>query len=314
MSIAIVFPGQGSQEKGMGRDIAETQGWAMGLWETAEKESGLPLREIFWQGEAAEMADTRALQPALTVTCMTLWLALKQARPDFSPVAMAGHSLGEYAALAAAGVLSAEETIKAVTLRGRLMGECGGEGQDGGHGMAAIVKLDMDTVEEMVEKAAEQTGKVLVVANYNSPAQLVVSGEQQALEALATPVKEAKGRAIPLAVSGAFHSPLIAEAAEEYAKLLAGLAWKAPSVPVYFNATAQAERDPVKVADIMSGQMTSSVHWVQIMQNMYDAGARTFVEVGPKNVLAKLAAQNLKGKDGVETENIGSLEAAANLS
>lgn len=305
MSTAIIFPGQGSQEKGMGRDVAEQFGWAMALWETAEKESGLALREIFWDGEAADMSNTRALQPALTVTDLSLWLALKEAKSDLTPMAVAGHSLGEYPALAAAGVLSPEDTIKAVTLRGKLMSECGGVG----HGMAAIVKLPMETVEGLVANAAAESGKVLVIANYNSPAQFVVSGEKEALDALAAPVKKAKGRAIALAVSGAFHSPLIAEAGEEYKKLLATLTWKKPAIPVYFNATAETEADSVKVAEIMAGQMTSSVYWVQIMQNMYAAGARNFMEVGPKSVLAKLAGQNLKGQDGVETQNIGSLEA-----
>lgn len=305
MSTAVIFPGQGSQEQGMGRYAAEQYGWAMALWETAEKESGLPLRDIYWEGEAEDMADTRALQPALTATCISLWLTMKQVRPNLKVSALAGHSLGEYAALAAAGVLSPEEAIKATTLRGRLMAESGGNG----HGMAAIVKVAMEQVEQMVAQVAEETGKVLVVANYNSPAQFVVSGEKDALVALGEQVKQAKGRAIPLAVSGAFHSPLIEEAASEFKKLLETLSWKTPSIPVFFNSTAKPEKDSAAVAAIMAGQMTSSVYWVQIMQNMYAAGARKYIEVGPKNVLTKLVGQNLKGQDGLITETIGSLYA-----
>ncbi len=302
MSIAVIFPGQGSQEKGMGRDVAERFGWAMALWETAEKESGLNLREIYWHGEPSDMADTRALQPALSVVNITLWMAAKE---KLFPVSVAGHSLGEYSALAAAGVLSPEETIKAVTLRGRLMAECGGEGQ----GMAAIVKLPVEQVQEMVSRAASETGKTLVVANYNSPGQVVVSGQSDALDVLSGAVKQAKGRAITLAVSGAFHSPLIAEAAKEFKQLLVTLDWKVPVIPIFFNATAQTEKNRAAIEQIMCDQMTSSVRWMQIMNNMFDAGARRFVEIGPKNVLSKLAGQNLKDRDGVETLNIASLEA-----
>ena len=210
--LAILFPGQGSQEQGMGRDAAEKHAEIMDLWKLAESESGLPLREIYWDGEAGDMADTRALQPALTVVNISLWLAV---RDKLAPSATAGHSLGEFASLAAAGVLSVEDTVKAVTLRGRLMA---GAGQPG-HGMAAVVKLDQETVEAIVENAAKSTGRELRIANYNSPAQFVISGEKEALDAAAEAVKEAKGRAIPLAVSGAFHSPLIREAADEFARL-----------------------------------------------------------------------------------------------
>ncbi len=306
MSIAVIFPGQGSQEKGMGRDVAEQFGWAMALWETAEKESGLGLREIYWDGEASDMADTRALQPALSVVNITLWMAAKE---KLSPTGVAGHSLGEYSALAAAGVLSPEETIKAVTLRGRLMAECGGDDQ----GMAAVVKLPVEQVQEMVSRAANETGKTLVVANYNSPGQVVVSGQSEALNVLAGAVKQAKGRAITLAVSGAFHSPLIAEAAKEFKQLLVTLDWKAPAIPIFFNATAKTEKNIAAIEQIMCDQMTSSVRWMQIMNNMFDAGARRFAEVGPKNVLSKLAGQNLKDRDGVETLNIASLEAVQAL-
>jgi [acyl-carrier-protein] S-malonyltransferase len=295
----------------MGRDVAERHDWARELWELAEKESGLALREIYWEGEAADMADTRALQPALTVADMSLYLA---ARDRLSPMGVAGHSLGEYPALFAAGVLGEQDVLRAVCLRGRLMAECGAPkepaqtGEESGHGMAAVVKLPRERVEELVAAAAASAGGVLVVANYNAPAQTVVSGEAAPLAALAEAVKAAKGRAIPLAVSGAFHSPLIREAADEFAALLRGLSWSAPSVPVFFDATARPEADPARILEIMATQMTSSVRWVEIMAGLYEAGARTFVELGPGNVLAKLAGQNLNGRDGVNALSVGSLE------
>ncbi|WP_285906065.1 ACP S-malonyltransferase [Pseudodesulfovibrio pelocollis] len=306
---AILFPGQGSQEQGMGRDVAEGLGEAMDLWILAEKESGLPLRDIYWDGASGDMADTRALQPALTVTNLSLWLA---ARDRLTPAAAAGHSLGEFAALAASGALDGRDAIRAVCLRGRLMAEAGGEG----HGMAAVVKLDQATVEGIVEQAARDTGRQLRIANYNSPAQFVISGEGEPLAAAAMLVKEAKGRAITLAVSGAFHSPLIGEAADEFAAFLAGLAWKVPVFPVFHNATALPEPDPSGILPVMQRQMTSSVLWVQTLQALWLAGVRHFVEIGPRNVLTKLLAPNLTelaGEEAWTSANAGSLEQAQAL-
>jgi len=305
--LAILFPGQGSQEKGMGKDVAEKNDAALDLWKLAEKESGLPLREIYWDGEAADMANTRALQPALTVVNLSLWMMVKD---KVSPVATAGHSLGEFPSLAASGVLSMEDAIRAVTLRGKLMSEAGQEG----HGMAAVVKLPQNTVEEIVDKAIEQSGKELKIANYNSPAQFVISGEKEALDATDGLVKEAKGRAIRLAVSGAFHSPLIQEAADEFATFLGGLTWNAPTFPIFHNATALPEPDPAKVMEIMQRQMTSSVLWIQTLQAMYATGVRDFMEVGPKGVLFKMLKPNLSGmEEEWNGSNIGNLEQAEAL-
>lgn len=305
--IGVLFPGQGSQEKGMGRDVAENDNAALDLWKLAENESGLPLREIYWDGEAADMADTRALQPALTVVNLSLWLAVKN---KLAPAATAGHSLGEFASLGAAGILSMEDCIKAVTLRGRLMAESGGAG----HGMAAVVKLQQDIVEEIVGKAAKTTGKELRIANYNTPAQFVISGEKEALDAAEVLVKEAKGRAIRLAVSGAFHSPLIQEAADEFSAFLGTLSWNAPAFPVHHNATALPQPDPEQILTTMQNQMTSSVLWIQTMQAMWVTGIREFVEVGPKGVLFKMLKANLGSmEEKWAGRNIGNLEQAEEL-
>ncbi len=304
---AILFPGQGSQEKGMGKDVAEKHAEALDMWKLAETESGLPLREIYWDGEAADMADTRALQPALTVTNLSLWLAVKG---KVAPVGTAGHSLGEFASLGAAGVLAVEDVIKAVTLRGKLMSEAGQEG----HGMAAIVKMPQDKVEDIVELAAKESGKELKIANYNSPAQFVISGEKEALDLASAQVKEAKGRAIALAVSGAFHSPLIQEAADEFAAFLGGLTWNAPAFPVFHNATALPEPNASKTMEIMQSQMTSSVLWIQTLQAMYGTGVRNFTEVGPKGVLSKMLKPNLKASgDDWTGATVGNLEQAEAL-
>ncbi|MDO9083709.1 MAG: ACP S-malonyltransferase, partial [Humidesulfovibrio sp.] len=233
---ALLFPGQGSQELNMGRDVAEAQSAAMDLWKLAEKLSGLKLREIYWTSSesgdgaapAPEMSDTRALQPALTVVNLSLWLAVKNRTASLQVMAAAGHSLGEFSALAAAGVLSVEDTVQAVAERGKLMAGAGKEG----HGMAAVVKLPLSTVEAIVDMAAKQSGAFLRIANHNSPAQYVLSGEKPALDLAAGLVKEAKGRAVPLAVSGAFHSPLMSDPANVFATILDGLAWRPAQFPV----------------------------------------------------------------------------------
>jgi len=310
---ALLFPGQGSQELNMGRDVAEAQSAAMDLWILAEKHSGLKLREIYWGDEGAtpapEMADTRALQPALTVVNVSLWLAAKPKAESLNIVGAAGHSLGEFAALCAAGVLGVEDVVKAVCERGKLMANAGKEG----HGMAAVVKLPLSVVEPLVDRAAKTSGAFLRIANHNSPAQFVLSGEKPALEAAAALVKEAKGRAIPLAVSGAFHSPLMSEPANAFASVLDDLRWQPAVFPVFANVTGQPERDPGVLRAMLTAQMTSSVLWTTTMQSLYAAGARRFVELGPKNVLSKLAAPNLEGKDDIIAQSAGSLDAVLAL-
>jgi [acyl-carrier-protein] S-malonyltransferase len=313
LPIAFLFPGQGSQELNMGRDVAEAQSAAMDLWKLGEKLSGLKLREIYWGEDGAtpapEMSDTKALQPALTVVNVSLWLAAKPRTANLRVVGTAGHSLGEFAALAAAGVLSVEDVIKAVCERGKLMAGAGKEG----HGMAAVVKLPLEVVEGIVDKAAKQTGAFLRIANYNSPAQYVLSGEKPALDLAAALVKEAKGRAVPLAVSGAFHSPLMSEPANVFATILEGLRWQPAQFPVCMNVTGMPESNPGILKTLLTAQMTSSVLWTTTMQNLYAAGARRFVEIGPKAVLTKLVGQNLEGIDDALAQSAGNMDAVMEL-
>jgi len=306
---AFLFPGQGSQELNMGRDVAEAKSDAMDLWLLAEKHSGLKLREIYWGAPdappAPEMSDTKALQPALSVVNISLWLALRDKAATMQVVGAAGHSLGEFAALAAAGVLGVEDVVKAVVERGKLMAGAGKEG----HGMAAVVKLPLETVEQIVDKASKQSGAFLRIANHNSPAQFVISGEKPALDAAAAMVKEAKGRSLPLAVSGAFHSPLMSEPANAFAKVLDSLRWQTAQFPVCMNVSGQSERDPGVLKAMLTAQMTSSVLWTATMQNLYAMGARRFVEIGPKAVLAKLVGQNLEGVNDAIAQSCGNMDA-----
>jgi [acyl-carrier-protein] S-malonyltransferase len=302
---AVLFPGQGSQEAGMGRSLAEAESDAMQVWKLAEKASALPLREIYWDGDPEAMADTRNLQPAMTAVNAGLWLfAGRKLGADF----VAGHSLGEFSALFAARVLSLEDTMAVTALRGRLMSEaCEGS-------MAAILKLPLAAVEEIVAQARDAVDAELLVANYNSPTQYVISGETRAVEAAGDLAKARKGRSVPLPVSGAFHSPLMNEAAAELAGHMKRLDWRAPAIRVVLNVTGESATEAETIRRTMQEQMVSGVRWIQSMEHLWDSGVRRFVELGPKGVLTRLAGANLKDKDqDFQTVNAGDLESARQL-
>ncbi|MFW5488576.1 MAG: ACP S-malonyltransferase [Desulfovibrio sp.] len=305
---AVLFPGQGSQEKGMGRDIAEADAQSMELWKTAESVCGYDLRGLYWDGDDADMAETRWLQPALTVVGMTFW---RQAKGKISPAFAAGHSLGEFSALFAAGALDAKSIIELVALRGRLMSECGGT--DGA--MAAMLKMNRETVDEIVREAADSTGKPLRIANYNTPVQYVVSGHVDAVAAAEAQAKPNKGRGIRLAVSGAFHSPMMNEAAAELAKVMDKLHWRNADFPVVLNVTGAPQSAGPALCEQMKKQMISSVLWTQSMESMWQAGVRTFVELGPKGVLTRMVGPNVKplGDEEFEARSCPGLEAVQAL-
>ncbi|MFW5730872.1 MAG: ACP S-malonyltransferase [Desulfonatronovibrionaceae bacterium] len=305
---AVLFPGQGSQEKSMGRHLAESDSLYMDNWKQAEKICKHPLREIYWDGEARDMSQTRYLQPALTVVNLNLWLKCRNlVRPEFT----AGHSLGEFSALAAAEVLDFQSTIRTVSLRGRLMAEAG---KDSPGAMAAVLKIPQDQVQEMVNKIHRQTGKTLVLANCNTPRQFVVSGHQEAVQLLEPEVKNARGRMVMLPVSGAFHSPMMDEAARELAAFMDRLDWHRPRISIYFNATAQAENNPQEIRRIMQRQMTSPVYFMQIIAGMSQQGADAFLELGPKGILSRMIPAILDSEDPKpEIISISSLENISEL-
>jgi [acyl-carrier-protein] S-malonyltransferase len=284
-AMAILFPGQGSQEPGMGRDAAEALPQAMELWKKAERACGAPLREIYWEsGDEGLMADTGNLQPALTVTNLSLWLALAS---RVRPACAAGHSLGEYSALAAAGVLAIDDLLGLVCLRGRLMAEADPEGRGG---MAAVLKLSRAEAEELAAGVAAATGETLCVANYNTPAQFVISGAKAAIAAALAAVRERRGKAVPLAVSGAFHTPLLDAAAREFAGALRPLTWRAPRFAVYSNVTGAAVTDGESLRELAARQMNSAVLWMDVIAGQYRAGVRHWVEVGPGGRLSRMIA------------------------
>ncbi len=287
----------------MGRDVAERFPEAMELWKRAEKAAGAPLREIYWDGAEQDMARTRYLQPAMTATTLGLWIVSHE---RLRAEALAGHSLGEFAALAAARILDVPAVLELTALRGRLMDEAGTA--QGGK-MAAVLKLSQEAVQEIVDVARGESGQELRIANHNSPAQFVISGTADLVDQAATLIKERKGRAVPLAVSGAFHSSLMAEPAREFVGALKKLDWRTPRIPVYFNVTAAMESDPARIQTLVAKQMTSSVLWTQSVLAQWDDGARTWIELGPKGVLSRLAGVILaKVNEPWEAKSISSLE------
>ena len=291
---ALIFSGQGAQEKEMGKDLAETDPESMELWKEADKASQLPLREIFWDGDESDQSDTRALQPALTVVNCNLWNNLTK-RHKIEPVACAGHSLGEFSALVAAGVINPIEAIQATALRGKLMAEADPEHKGS---MAAILRLDEELVNKLVQEAKKETNLPVVAANFNTPAQTVISGIREAVNLVCAKAKALKGRAIELKVSGAFHTPLMNEPNAEFQKFLNQLNWRDPTFPVYSNSTAKAAQSGTEVKKGILNQMVSPVYWVNTMRNLYLNGVRWWMEISPRAVLGKMVGPSMAGIAG----------------
>lgn len=280
---ALLFPGQGAQLPGMGRELADTDAEAMHIWKQAEAASGLPLRAVYWEeNDEIAMADTRMLQPALVAAELAVWLKLA---PRLRPAAAAGHSLGEYCAFAASETLPLKTVLELAALRGRLMAEADPEGKGA---MCAVVKLEQTEVETLVREVLEQGGGELRIANYNTPAQFVLSGDAAAIECAARLAGARKGRALPLKVSGAFHSPAMSGAAKELAGALRKAVWSRPRFPVYCNALGRAVTDGEGLKEAALIQMTSSVRWIETITAQWDGGIRCWLELGPKAVLSKM--------------------------
>ncbi|MDR3320117.1 MAG: ACP S-malonyltransferase [Desulfovibrio sp.] len=282
MQLVLLFPGQGSQQAGMGRDIAEVSTEAMNFWKLAERVSRLPLREIYWEGDEDAMINTRALQPALTAVNLNLW---RETSKKVSPSGVAGHSLGEFSSLAAAGVLDPATVLELTALRGRLMAEADPEGKGG---MAVLLKLDESRAGEIVAEVNAKISEPLLIANYNTPDQLVVSGGKDAVALACKKARERGGRSIELKVGGAFHSPMMRLAADEFAAALRKACWMKPRFPVYCNVNGCAARDSESVKESLIAQMASPVRWIETIRNQYADGARSWLELGPKALLGKM--------------------------
>jgi len=287
--LAFVFPGQGSQSVGMGRALAESSSAAAAVFEAADRALGSSISELAWEGPPERLDLTENAQPALLATSIAILAALRERwaaagvdapRPAFA----AGHSMGQYSALVAAGALSLDDGIRLVRERGRLM-QASGQGRDGA--MAALIGLDDARLPELVTSASEHG--VFVVANRNAPGQVVVSGERPAIEAGAELARSLGAkRAIVLPVSVAAHSPLMTEAADGMRAALAGIEFNGPSPPLLANADARTLDTGAACRDELVEHLTTGVDWIRAVETMAAAGITTFVEIGPGRVLTGL--------------------------
>jgi [acyl-carrier-protein] S-malonyltransferase len=284
MKIAVLFPGQGSQYLGMGQEFIDSEKACASLMEVAESACDFPLHTIMKDGPMEELTRAVHLQPAITAANLICWQALRTALGDRLQVScFAGHSLGEYSALCAAGVVSVEDTIRLVARRGILMER---EGLKNPGGMRAVLGLDIAAIEAII---AGYTGEGSVTAaNHNTPEQIVISGSMDGLDGVSKIAEGRGAKVIPLNVSVANHSPLVADAVPDFAEFIREIEFNTPRVPVYFNVSSAIETDTAVMRDMMARQIASKVRWYEIISAMLADGVDTFVEVGPKTVLKGL--------------------------
>ncbi len=268
---AYVFPGQGAQFEGMGHDLYEQSDLAKALFKQADELLGFSLSAVMFEGSSDDLKQTRVTQPAIFLHSI---ISVRMAKDAFQPDLTAGHSLGEFSALVAAGALSFEDGLLLVAERAQAMQEAC-EANPGI--MAAILGME----DEAVEAVCQQLEETVVAANYNSPGQLVISGSLKGVQkAMVALQEQGAKRVVPLAVGGAFHSPLMRPAKERLEKAIANTTFKAPFCPIYQNVSAKAEQDPDIIQKNLIAQLTAPVKWTQTVWAMLDDGATEFIEVG----------------------------------
>ena len=276
---AFVFPGQGSQFVGMGKDLYETSPLAKELFDKADEILGFKITDIMFAGTDEQLKETKVTQPAVFLHSVISALCLGD---DFAPAMVAGHSLGEFSALVASGALGFEDGLRLVAARANAMQKAC-EANPGT--MAAIIGLSDEKVEEICAEVSKN-GKLVIPANYNCPGQLVISGDVEAVNEACEKLKEAGAkRALPLKVGGAFHSPLMQPAKDELQKAIENTTISAPKCPVYQNVDAKPHTDAADIKANLIAQLTSPVRWTKSVQNMIAAGADDFTECGPGKAL-----------------------------
>ena len=288
---AYVFPGQGSQFKGMGKDLYDNSATANALFEQANDILGFRITDIMFEGTDEELKQTKVTQPAIFLHSVIL----AKETPDFQPDMVAGHSLGEFSALVSVGALTFEDGLRLVSARALAMQKAC---EMNPSTMAAVLNLPDAVIEEI---CASITDEIVVAANYNCQGQVVISGSNAGVAKASEKLKEAGAkRVLPLPVGGAFHSPLMAPAREELAAAIENTVFAKPSCPIYQNVNAQSSTDVETIKANLISQLTGAVRWTQSVQNMIADGATTFVECGPGKVL-----QGLVKKINPEVETAG---------
>jgi len=306
MTLALLFSPQGSQVVGMGRELAEWSHAARETFEEADAALGWSVSRTCWEGPAHRLDDTRQTQPCLLTTSVAAHRALGE-RVELQPAVVAGHSVGEYAALVAGGVLELAAALRLVSRRAQLMA-----GADANGGMAAVLGLDRATVEGVVERVGRPTE--LVVANDNAPGQIVISGRIAALEAAEARLRAAGARrVVRLPVSGAFHSPLMAGVAEQLADAFAGEAWADPRVPIISNVTAEPLTDARSIRALLAEQVRSPVEWVRCVRRMAADGIDIAVECGPGSALTGMVRRIASGIRTANAGDVPGVKASAGL-
>ncbi|MCK9523228.1 MAG: ACP S-malonyltransferase [Proteobacteria bacterium] len=285
MKTAFVFPGQGAQQVGMGRALYDNFAEAKAVFDEADAVLGESQSDLIFNGPIENLSRTANTQPAI-ITVSIAALRAFQSRSPLQPDFVAGHSLGEYAALVAANAMSLADAVTVTRARGTFMQEAVPEGQGA---MAAVLKLDDETVRAICRDAAQ--GEVVAPANFNSPGQIVISGHAAAVQRATALAKERGGRAIPLKVSAPFHCELMKPAATKLEKHLAGLNFSAPKCPLVTNVTGTKNTNPDATADLLVQQVTAPVRWTDSVHHMIAQGVTRFIEFGPGNVLAGLIAK-----------------------
>ena len=282
MAHAYIFPGQGSQFSGMGKNLYDSNSLAKELFEQANEISGFRISDIMFNGTDEDLKQTNVTQPAVFLHSVIAFKTLENAKPDM----VAGHSLGEFSALVANGVLSFEDAFKLVSIRAKAMQRAC---ELNPSTMAAILALAEDKIEEICTAIQNETGELVVAANYNCPGQLVISGSMLGIEMACERMKTAGAkRALVLPVGGAFHSPLMLPAKEELAAAIEAATFNIPTCPIYQNVVAKGVTDAVEIKKNLIDQLTGAVRWTQSIQAMITDGAVRFTEVGPGKVLQGL--------------------------
>jgi len=305
--LALLFPGQGSQEVGMGRDVFEASPAARATFEAADAVLGLPLARLCFEGPEAELRRTELQQPAILTTSVALWRALTERGP-VEPAYVAGHSLGEYSALVASGALAFESAVALVHARGRFMQEAVPEGRGA---MAAVLGCGPEEVAAACEAAARATGLVVEPANWNSPLQTVIAGDAAAVERACAEAR-ARGakKTLLLPVSAPFHCALMAPAGDKLAAELAAVRFEEPTVPVVTNVEAEPNADPARMPELLRRQLTAPVRFSESVARLARLGVGRVLEIGPGRVLSGLVARIERGLARANLSSLAELEAA----